>query len=320
MKHQEKLNKMGKSLGQKLTGLLLAVLVGCLAFILLYPVLYMVTIAIRPSEQLYNPASIWIPRELTLENFTECINTMKYWQSMGNTLSICVVSAVLSVCSCMLAGYGFGRCAIPCKNVLFAFVILAIMVPPQVIILPQYLQMSSFDFFGLGSLWGLITGEKLVFNLLDSNWSFYLPAMLCHGIRGGLYIFIFRQFFSGMPKELEESAWIDGAGSFRAFFRVILPNATPAMVTVTLFSVVWNWNDYYYSTMFLSTRMTVSSALLQLKSMLSVQYGYVAISDPYVVLTQVQAGCLLLIGPLIILFVVLQKHFVESIERTGLVG
>ena len=162
MMHQEKLNRLGKSLSKKLTGLLLAVLVGCLAFILLYPVLYMVTIAIRPSEQLYNPASIWIPRELTLENFTECIDTMKYWQSMGNTLSICVVSAVLSVCSCMLAGYGFGRCAIPCKNLLFAFVILAIMVPPQVIILPQYLQMSSFDFFGLGTLWEKLTGVHLV--------------------------------------------------------------------------------------------------------------------------------------------------------------
>ena len=101
---------------------------------------------------------------------------------------------------------------------------------------------------------------------------------------------------------------------------MILPNATPALVTVTLFSVVWYWNDYYYSTMFFSTKMTVSSALLQLKSLLSVQYGFVAISDPYTVLTQVNAGCLLLIGPLIVLFVVLQKYFVESIERTGLVG
>ena len=194
------------------------------------------------------------------------------------------------------------------------------MVPPQVIILPQYLQMSSFDFFGIGSLIGLFTGEKLSVNLLDTNWSMYLPAIFCHGIRGGLYIYIFRQFFTGMPKELEESAYIDGAGSLRTFLQVILPNAGPALVTVTLFAVVWYWNDYYYSTMFFSTKMTISSALLQLKSMLSVQYGFVAISDPYTVLTQVNAGCLLLIGPLIVLFIVLQKYFVESIERTGLVG
>ena len=139
MSRQTWLNRLGQRLGRRLTGLLLAVLVGCLAFILLYPILYMVTIAVRPAEELYNPASIWIPRRLTTANFTECIQTMKYWPSMLNTLSICVVSAVMSVCSCMLAGYGFGRCSIPCKNVLFAFVILAIMVPPQVIILPQYL-------------------------------------------------------------------------------------------------------------------------------------------------------------------------------------
>ncbi len=306
--------------GKKAVGLVLGVLIACLAFILLYPILYMITIAIRPPQELFNPASIWIPRKVTLGNFIECMETMNYASSMLNTLSICVVSAVLSVFSCMLAGYGFGRCVFPGKNLLFVFVIMSIMVPPQVVILPQYLSLNSFDFFGIGSLIGLFTGEKLTVNLLDTNFSFYLPAILCHGIRAGLYIFIFRQFFSGMPRELEESAYIDGAGSFRTFFRVILPNATPALVTVTLFSIVWNWNDYYYSTMFLSTRMTVSSALLQLKSLLSVQYGYVAISDPYTVLTQVQAGCLLLIGPLIILFVLLQKYFVESIERTGLVG
>ena len=313
-------SEFARRMGRKIVRLFLAVLIGCLAFILLYPVLYMVTIAIRPSSELFNPASIWIPHRLTLENFTECIKTMDYWNALGRTLSACVVSAVLCVCSCTLAGYGFARCQVPGKKFLFVFVILSIMVPPQVIILPQYLQMSSFDFFGLGSLIGLITGKKVAVNLLDTNWSMYLPALFCHGIRGGLYIYIFRQFFSGMPKELEESAYIDGAGSLRTFLRVILPNATPALVSVTLFSVVWYWNDYYYSTMFFSTKMTVSSALLQLKSLLSVQYGFVAISDPYTVLTQVNAGCLLLIGPLIVLFVVLQKYFVESIERTGLVG
>lgn len=312
--------KFAQTAGRKLARLFLAVLIGCLAFILLYPVLYMVTIAIRPSSELFNPASIWIPHKLTLDNFTECIKTMDYWNAFGRTLSACVVSAVLCVCSCMLAGYGFARCAVPAKKFLFLFVILSIMVPPQVIILPQYLQMSSFDFFGIGSLIGLLTGEKLSVNLLDTNWSMYLPAIFCHGIRGGLYIYIFRQFFTGMPKELEESAYIDGAGSLRTFLQVILPNAGPALVTVTLFAVVWYWNDYYYSTMFFSTKMTISSALLQLKSMLSVQYGFVAISDPYTVLTQVNAGCLLLIGPLIVLFIVLQKYFVESIERTGLVG
>ena len=143
-------SEFARKTGGKIVRLFLAVLIGCLAFILLYPVLYMVTIAIRPSSELFNPASIWIPHKLTLENFTECIQTMDYWNALGRTMSACVVSAVLCVCSCTLAGYGFARCQVPGKKFLFVFVILSIMVPPQVIILPQYLQMSSFDFFGLG--------------------------------------------------------------------------------------------------------------------------------------------------------------------------
>ena len=300
--------------------LFIGVMVACLAFILLYPILYMLTISIRPASELLNPASVWLPHKLTLDNYKECIVTMDYANALMNSLTISVLSAVISVASCMLAGYGFGRCEVPCKKFLFLFVILSIIVPPQVLILPQYLQLGSFDFFGLGSVIGWITGTPATVNLLDTNWSFYLQAFFCHGIRGGLYIFIFRQFFSGLPRELEESAYIDGAGSLKTFVRIVLPNAVPAIVTVTLFSVVWYWNDYYYSVMYFSNRRTVSVALLQLKDLLSVQYGYQAISDPYAVLTQVQAGCILLIGPLLILFLVLQKHFVESIERTGLVG
>lgn len=308
------------TVADKLGRVILAVMIACLAFILLYPVMYMITISIRPSSELFNPLSVWIPRKLTLDNYRETMKTMDYGKALINSFAVCVVSAAISVVSCMLAGYGFGRCKVPCSKLLFGFVILSIMVPPQVIILPQYLQLYSFDFFGVGSLIGLITGKPLTVNLLDTAWSFYVPALFCHGIRNGLYIYIFRQFFMGMPKELEESAYIDGAGAFRAFFSCVLPNAVPAMVTVTLFSAVWYWNDYYFSTMFLSTKFTVSSARLQLKSMLSVKYSFLAISDPYTVLCQVQAGCILLIGPLIVMYLLLQKYFVESIERTGLVG
>ncbi len=294
------------------------ILIVCLSFILLYPVLYMVTISIRPPEELTNPASIWLPRKVTLDNFKQCIEVMKYPTALLNTFLVDVVGAMLCVVVCALAGYGFARFKIPFKGAFFALVIFTIMVPPQIIILPQFLQLNEFNFLGLNTIWKAVTGNNL--SLINNVLSFYVPALMGQGIRAGLYIFIFRQFFSGLPKELEDSAYIDGAGNLKTFIRVMLPNAVPAMVTVSLFAIVWYWNDYFYATMYMPDRQTVSVALLLLKDSLSVIFGYGAISDPYMVATQVQAGCLLTIGPILILFLFLQRFFVESIERTGIVG
>ena len=195
------------------------------------------------------------------------------------------------------------------KKLLFGIVIMMILVPPQLISLPLYTQ---FRFFGIKGVFTV--------NLIDSMLTMYLPAMTANGIRSGLMILIFRQFFKGLPRELEDAACIDGCGPLMTFIRVMVPNAASAFLTVFLFSVVWYWNDYYVSTSFFKNTQTVSTMLYDLDSILSRSlYGSANIKvSARELIVWKEAGCLMSILPILIMYIFLQKHFTEGIERSGL--
>lgn len=277
-----------------------SLLVG-ISFILLFPILYMLSITFRPVSEVADPSIIWIPRTFTLENLKMVFDFMKYLNALGNTLSIGIVSSLMEIVTCAFVGYGFARFKFRERNLLFAMVVFTILVPPQTLAIPSYLQFK--DFFGL--------------NLLDTGWVFYLPSILGVGLKSGLFIFIFRQFFRGMSRELEDAAYIDGCGTLRTFLSVIVPNASGALLTVFLFSVVWHWNDYYNAAMYLTNTRTLAIALASLRQdlqTLSIQ------GDPYQLVTRLQTGSLLVVSPLLFMYMLLQRYFTESIERTGIVG
>lgn len=279
-----------------------------LCFILLYPVLYMLSTAFRPISQLKDPSIVWIPKSLTLDNVKAAIEAMDYFEGLKNTLKVGVVSAILQTISCAVVGYGFARYKFRERNLLFALVLFTIIVPPQTIIIPSYMNFRFFNFFGLE------------FNLLNTPWTFYLPSIFGTGLRSGLYIYIYRQFFRGMPEELESAAKIDGCGPFQTFWRVMAPNAKPVFLTVFLFSVVWHWNDYYLSVMYFNNDLPLSVALTQLRSGLELMGLGRGWSDPSVIRAYLQAGSLLTIFPLLVLYTLAQRYFTESLERTGIVG
>jgi multiple sugar transport system permease protein len=199
---------------------------------------------------------------------------------------------------------------------------------PQVYVIPRFLQYYAFDFFGIGQIFRLFTGKPFTVNLIGSYWTMLLPALFGSGIRNGLFIYIFRQHFKNMPKELEDAAYIDGCGPLRAFFRVMVPSATVTFVMVLIFAVVWNWNDYLNSSMYLAAKTTLSTKLLSLQSSLAQMMFTMKNQDttaktesnPYVLNASIQAGCFLVIVPLITMYMFLQKRFVESVERTGIVS
>lgn len=293
------------------------VLVG-LSFVLLYPLLYMLSMAFRPYQDIMNPLVVWVPEVFTMDNLTLAVQGMDYGNSLLQTLLISVVSSVISLGVYSLTGYGFARFNFRLKGALFLVLILSIILPPQAMIIPLYLQNSVFDFFGIGQLVGLFTGTPLVTNILDSVWSFYIPALFGFGIRSGILIFIFIQFFRGMPKELEDAAYIDGCGPFKTFLRIMLPNASAAFITVFLFSFVWYWNDYTYSGLFLIENQTLPLKMSQIESALTSATN--SALDPSLVQVLVPAACLLVILPPVVVYVVFQRYFTESIERTGIVG
>jgi len=285
------------------------ILIG-LSFVILYPLIYMVSCTFRERGDMNDPTVMWIPRHYTLDVLKETVQAMDFWNTLKNTLILNIGCSLVQVISCAITGYGFARFSFKGKKLLFGIVIMMILVPPQVISLPLY---SQFRFFGIGDL---------TVNLIDSMATMYLPALTANGIRAGLMILIFRQFFRGLPRELEDAAYIDGCGPLRTFIQVMAPNAASAFLTVFLFSVVWYWNDYYVSSTFFTNTRTIALMLQNLDTELKVRLFNSATADvsPREQIVWKEAGCLISITPILIMYVCLQKYFTEGIERSGIVS
>lgn len=282
-----------------------------LGFVILYPLIYMLSCAFRESSDMTDPTVMWITRHYTLDIIRETISAMDFGNTLLNTLKLNIGCSVVQVISCAITGYGFARFKFRGKGIMFGIVIMMILVPTQIISLPLYTQ---FRYFGIKGIFSI--------NLIDSMACMYLPAATGNGIRSGLMILIFIQFFRGMPKELEDAAYLDGCSPFGTFLRVMMPNALSSLLTVFLFSVVFYWNDYYVSSTFFTNNKTVSLMLKNLSSQLSLMLfndATVQISAREQIVWM-EAGCLISIMPILIMYIFLQKYFTEGIERSGIVG
>lgn len=308
-----RLKRIGKSMFRTM-------LIFGLGVIILYPLLYSISIAFRPADELYDPLVILVPRTLVLDNIKNALGYLDYWDSLKNSLILVVVSSFLQVVSCSMAGYGLARYRFRGSRLIFGMVLLTILVPPQTVMIPNYMNFRYFNPFGLVSFFRMITGSTANINLLNHPLAIYLPAMFGNGIRSGVIIFLFRQFFRGLPRELEEAAYLDGCGAFQTFLRVMAPNAGGAYLTAVLFSVVWYWNDYVYTSSLMSNYSTVMNRLYILKDNISHIMEYEINRSPQEGILILQAGVLLAILPPLLMYLFLQKYFTESIERSGLVG
>ncbi|MGN1113548.1 MAG: carbohydrate ABC transporter permease [Oscillospiraceae bacterium] len=277
-----------------------------LCFVILYPLIFMISTAFRPADQMTDPSIVYIPKSLTLSNIIDTWNVMDYGNTLITTIALNLVSCCLTVLSCSVTGYGFARFKFKGKGLLFAIVIFMIVVPPQITSIPQYMQFRYF------------MGTEI--SILDTPLAMYLPAMFANGIKAGLFIFIFRQFFRGLPKELEDAAYLDGCGPFKTFVKVMVPNAKSSFLTVFLFAIVWYWNDYYVTSSFFQDHKTIAIALKNLSATLQVQLFNNQQVDVRQIIVWLESGCILAIAPILIMYVFLQKYFVEGVERSGLVG
>ena len=294
-----------------------------LSFVILYPILFMLTNSFMPHEQLRDPSVVWVPRSLTLSNFRDVMEVMDYWGSLVNTVMFTVLPTFVQIGVCLLVGYGFARFRFPFKRLLFGIVILTVIIPPISLSTGLFRTFFNFNPFGiLGFLnWatrGLVPSS---INLIGTRFVTFIPAAFAASLRSGIYILIFRQFFASMPRELEEAARIDGAGPFRTFRTVMLPNASNIALTALMLAIVWNWNDYYTAATYIRVRPTIATSLSEVQSMLqqlpSILGGYRNLT---IVTTRIQAACLLGIAPLLLMYVVMQSKLAESIETAGLTG
>lgn len=288
----------------------------CIGYIIIMQLLFVVSYAFRPESQIDDPSVVWVPRSLTLENFKIAIEAMDYFRALGTTMGVQVLSGLIEVFSCSLVAYGISRFRFKGRNLIFFLAIAMIMIPPQMTAVPMSLNFAHFDVFGILGLIGKVIGRDIRPNLLDTGFTFWLPSLFGVGLRSGLFVFIYRQFFKGLPKELEEAAYIDGANALTAYIRVILPSSGVAMLTVAIFSIVWHWNDYYLSVLYFSSDYPLSVMLDQINSNIFNTTGILAGGADGAAM----AGVFLFILPPLIMYMILQRKFIVSIDRVGIVG
>lgn len=306
-----------KKASAKLTKILLglgkaAILLG-IFYIILAPVITMISSSFFTANDLYNPVVMLIPEEGTLDNYRTVISRMDYWKTLGRTLLYDGTLTLIQLFVCSMTGYGFARYNFPFKKVLFAMVILTIVVPSHTIMLPMYMTFRNFDIFGIIKA---LTGSTV--NLLGTPVPMYMVTIFGQGLRSGLYIYIFNQFFRGMPKEIEEAAAVDGAGRFYTYFHVMIPCATPSIITVTVFSLVWQYNDTFFAKTFsMNSKYLISMKLSSLAPALA---SIDEIRDELLTQIYVYAGVIMTLIPVVILYILLQRRFIEGVERSGIVG
>lgn len=288
------------------------VLVG-ISYVIIGPVLGIVSRSFFSDADNYNSMVYLIPQNPTLERYKLASETLDYIKTVSGSLLYSLSLMVIQVVMCSMAGYGFARYEFPFKKLLFGCVVLMIVVPTHTIMLPLYMTFANFDVFGIIKM---ITGSSV--NLLSTPVPMYILTFFSCGLRSGLYIYIFTQFFRGLPKEIEEAAYVDGASTMYTYFRIMLRNAIPSVITVAIFSMVWQYNDTFYAKLFLvSDNLVISKKIASLESTIGNVYK---IYDPNILELYLDAGIVLIMIPLIIIYVALQKYFIEGVERSGIVG
>ncbi|MCM1191954.1 MAG: carbohydrate ABC transporter permease [Butyrivibrio sp.] len=294
------------------------VLLFGMCFLILQPILNKISVSFMSESDLYDPVVVSLPLHFTTDNYKLAAGIMKYGKGLTNTFIISLTIAVVQIAACTLVGYGFARFKFPFRNFWFACVILSILIPPQTISTSLYLNFRFFDIFGIVEL---IRGSAI--NLRGSVLPYYLLSATCMGLKNGLYIYMIRQFFRNIPKELEEAAYVDGCGTLKTFFRIMLPDAKPILTSCFLFAFVWQWTDSFYSNMFLGNRTLLSTELYRIVDNLGVyinrQLGLTTgtVSTAYANCI-LSTGTLMIILPLIILYLFAQKGFVESLSSSGI--
>ncbi len=283
-----------------------------LAFTILFPLFSQLATTFMNETDLMDQTVEYFSKSPSLDNYKFMIEYTSYFQGLLNSVILCTITALLTMLSAALCGYGFAKFQFKGKILMFGVVILSIVIPPQTVMLSLFSKFRYFDIFGLLRI---ITGDTIV--LTGSFLPAAILAVTGFGFRGGLFIFLMRQFYSGLPKELLEAAYVDGASVYRTYFSIIFPLGKTLMVTVFLLSFSWMWTDTFYANILYSDINIVSRIIAQSQSTIG-SAGVVA--GTLVSAMYVNTATILVLIPLLVIFIAGQKFMVEGIESSGIVG
>ncbi|NMA83332.1 MAG: carbohydrate ABC transporter permease [Epulopiscium sp.] len=278
-----------------------------LTFVFVYPFMYMVVTALKSNADLNDFTVNWVPRSLKFENFAIAYHLLNYRSYLENSILITFLATLGHLISCSFIGYGFARYSFPFKNLLFLLVIVSFIVPVQTIIVPLYITYKNLGW-------------------LDTYLPLIIPTFFGFGMKGALFIFLFRQFYMGLPKELEEAAKIDGCGFFMTYVRIVMPIAKASFLVALVLSLVWHWNDFYEPAIYISkvTKAVLPSRINHLVSIVNAPpeelFDLLELVEGEDTLNNavMMAGTFLIILPVLIVFAFAQKQFMQGIETTGM--
>ena len=301
-------------IGKVIYAIFRTVLLVGISYIILYPFLTKILASFMSNTDFVDTTVKLIPKNATLDQWKFIILENKYFLALFNTARISVLCAFLQTLMCAIVGYGFAKFKFKGRTILFLCVVVTMLIPHDTLLLAMFMKFRYFDIFGI---WGLITGSQ-GFNLINTEIPLYLLSLTGLAFKNGLYIFIFRQFYRGVPDELEEAAYIDGTGVFQTFFKIIIPLSIPMMTTVFMFSFSWQWTDTFYtaSPFFTTNDIHLLPNIVEMPQSLKMDFAATALWESIITNT---CGLLVII-PLFIVFLFGQRNFVEGIERSGIVG
>ena len=278
---------------------LLYILLTCLAYVIVYPVFGRIMYSFMTAADLNDDTVFLFTKHFTLDNYIRVAAIMDYGASLLRTVGVVALNCVLQVSAAAVTAYGLARFRFPGRGLLFFISILTLIIPPQILTTPLY------------------------FRFIDLLNTPIPTALLCAtglGLKSALLIFMLRQYFAGFPRELEEAASIDGAGPIRTFLRVALPSAGTMLTTVFLFSVVWQWTDNFYPSVFDPTTDYLPLVITRVYNAVKAATEHSGTVDVIGQSLLNNAAYLLFILPLLVIFLIGQRYFVESVERSGIVG
>lgn len=296
----KKLRDAGSTVKKRAGHILLKILIYAVltefVFVFLYPFLTMLINSLKYDFELKDITRQWVITRVNFQNYVDAFRHLNFLHSLQNNLIVVLGSTLGHLLSCTFIAYGFARFQFRGKNVMFALALLSMIIPPQLLMMPLYIQFAKFGWIG---------GFAPI----------VVPSFFGFGLNGAMYIFLFRQQLRSLPTSYEEAAKIEGCGSFRIYWKIILPLLKGTMLVAGILSVIWHWNDYFEPSAYLKGSNQILTQMLYNLN----QYVAAQESGAGLLVSPVQlAACVLVILPLLLMYLIFQRQFIKSVDLTGL--
>lgn len=259
-----------------------------ISFVCLVPFYWMIRSSLMDMSQIFTMPPIWIPNPIKFSNYKEALTMLPFGRYFLNTLFVVVFTVLGTVITSSLCAYSFSRIEWKGRDTVFGILLTAMMIPFAVTLIPTFIGWQKLGFVNS-----------------------YAPLIVPAWFGGGVFnVFLLRQFFRTIPKELDEAARIDGAGHLTIYSKIIMPLSKPSLIVVSLFSFMGSWNDFLGPLVYLNDgdKFTLSLGLMQFQGMYSAQWQYM------------MAAATVVLVPIVIIFFIGQKYFIEGISMSGMKG